>query len=90
MGDSLSYLDNLLPELTTIQCFLERCHKRRYTPLLFPLLIAYKSRTKVLNVILYTDPFLGLILLPSSLHFRFVILSVLKIILSTDLVLITI
>ena len=67
MGHSLSYLDNLLPELTTYNVFWSVVINEDIRPLLFPLLIAYKSRIKVLNVILYTDPFLGLILLPSSL-----------------------
>ena len=45
-------------------------------------------------LILYTTPFLGLTLLPLSsgklsLYFRFVVLSVLKIILLTDLISIT-
>ena len=71
-------------------------------PLLSPLLTAYKSPIKVFsrnevsgNVILYTTPFLGLTRLPlsldkSSLHFRFAILSVLKILLLIELVLIII
>lgn len=36
----ISVYGSSLPELTTIQCFLDRCHKRRYTSSPFPLLIA--------------------------------------------------
>ena len=98
----ISVLGSFPPERTTIQIFLDRYHKRRYTssPVsiinclqksdkdIFNKLSEWKCHPLYQSLLGLTPPPLSLD--KSSLHFRFVILSILKILSLTDLVLIVI